>query len=177
MHKIVLVISVVSLLFAVYFGWFWHVPNELNHVPDVTLRIIDGREINLKNLQGRPVLVTFWATTCRGCIKEIPHLKALYEELAPKGLEIIGVAMAYDPPNQILAMSIKERIPYTIALDIDGNIANAFGNIVNTPTSFLISPDGKIVVHNIGEINMQSLRESIITILSAQEKITSKQTS
>jgi thiol-disulfide isomerase/thioredoxin len=59
-------------------------------------------------------LVTFWATTCPSCIEEIPHLIDLYRELNPKGLEIIGVAMAYDPPEQVRAMaanSVKSPTP------------------------------------------------------------------
>ena len=109
--------------------WLWFMPTSLNKAPEISLPIIDGRKIDLQELQGQPVLVTFWSTTCSGCLKEMPHLVELYEEFAPQGLEIIGIAMYYDPPNQVLNMSKHRNIPYPIALDIKGQAAQAFGNV------------------------------------------------
>lgn len=120
--------------------------------------------------QGKPVLVTFWATSCPGCIKEMPHLIEMYHDLGPKGLEIIGVAMAYDPPNRVMRMREEKNIPYPIVLDIDSRIAHAFGEIKLTPTHFLINPDGRIVHHKIGELNMEKVRTRIQTMLNQTGK-------
>ena len=49
-------------------------PFMLSEVPDISLSIIDGRKINLKSSHEGPLLVTFWATTCPSCLKEMPHL-------------------------------------------------------------------------------------------------------
>ena len=146
-------------------AWLWFAPASLKTSPDISLLTIKGEEIQLAGLQGKPVLVTFWATTCPGCIKEIPHLIELYDELAPQGLEIIGITMDYDPPNRVLAMSNARNIPYPIALDIHANAARAFGNVRLTPTSFLIAPDGRIVYQKTGTINMARLREDILGML------------
>ena len=86
------------------YGYLLLTPTSLETRPDISLMTIDGEELQLASLQGQPLLVTFWATTCPGCVREIPHLIELYEELAPRGLEIIAVAMDYDPPNRVLAM-------------------------------------------------------------------------
>jgi len=146
-------------------AYLWFAPAGLKTSPDISLMTIKGEEIQLASLQGKPVLVTFWATTCPGCIKELPHLIELYEELAPEGLEIIGIAMHYDPPNLVLAMSKARNIPYPIALDIHADAARAFGNVRLTPTSFLIAPDGRIVYQKTGTINMARLREDILGML------------
>ena len=153
-------------------AWHWLTPGELDSAPDIELKIIDGRKIMLKELQGQPVLVTFWATTCKGCIKEMPHLISLYNELEPQGLEIVGIAMSYDPPNRVLELTKRAKIPYPIALDIDGNTAIAFGNVMFTPTSFLIAPDGKIVKYKIGEMDIKKIREKIITMIKSDEEAT-----
>ena len=166
--------GVFALLLIISIGWLWLTPAGLSKAPDIIFKIIDGRQINLQDLRGQPVLVTFWATTCSGCIKEMPHLISLYNELSGDGLEIIGVAMAYDPPNQVLEMTKRRLIPYPIALDIDGNAAKAFGNVMLTPTSFLIAPDGKILQYKIGEMNMEKLRQQITTLLPQQLKVTNK---
>ena len=148
-------------------AWLWFAPDSLKTSPDISLLTITGEEIQLAGLQGKPVLVTFWATTCPGCIKEIPHLIELYDELAPQGLEIIGITMDYDPPNRVLAMSKARNIPYPIALDIHADAARAFGNVRLTPTSFLIAPDGRIVYQKTGTINMVRLREDILGMLGS----------
>lgn len=154
-------------------AWLWWSPDGLNRAPQVTFRITDGQRINLQELHGQPVLVTFWATTCPGCIKEMPHLISLYEEFSGGGLEIIGVAMYYDPPNQVMKMIENRQIPYPVSLDPDGKIAQAFDNVMLTPTSFLIAPDGTIVRHKVGEMNMDKLEQQIRDLLFQQSQVTS----
>lgn len=173
MIKKEVLIGLFTLLLLAAIGWLWLSPGGFSTAPEVTFKTIDGRQITLRELQGRPVLVTFWATSCPGCIKEMPHLISLYNELSTNGLEIIGVAMSYDPPNQVLELSQRRQIPYPVALDVDGAIARLFGNVMLTPTSFLISPTGKIVRHKIGEMNMEKLREQIENMLSQQQLATS----
>ena len=165
-----------GLIFLLLFtgaGWLSFVSGKLNTAPAVTFSILDGRQINLKDLRGRPVLVTFWATTCVSCMKEMPQLISLYNDLSVKGLEIIGVAMAYDPPNQVMEITKRRHVPYLISLDIDGSIAKAFDNVTLTPTTFLISQDGKIIRHKTGEIDLEILREQIENLLSQQQLVTS----
>ena len=137
--------------------------------PEVTFRTIDNRKIDLHSLRGQPVLVTFWATSCRTCLREMPHLVEMYRTLADRGLEIIGVAMPYDIPSHVVQLVNKRNIPYPVVLDVDSSITSAFGNVRLTPTSFLIDPDGKIVRHRTGEINIESLRKQIITLLSRMQ--------
>jgi peroxiredoxin len=150
-------------------GLVWLSSRELSFVPSVTFRLIDGRQINLNDLHGRPVLVTFWATTCAGCMKEMPHLISLYNELSGNGLEIIGVAMSYDPPNQVLKLIKQRHVPYPISIDIDGSISKAFGNVKFTPTTFLIAPDGKITLKSTGELDITKLRGKIKYFLSHKQ--------
>jgi peroxiredoxin len=154
-------------------AWLWFIPKSLNTAPAVTFKIIDGRQIDLINLQGRPVLVTFWATTCSSCMKEMPHLISLYNDLSGQGLEIIGVAMSYDPPNLVAALTRRRQIPFMISLDIDGSIAKAFDKVKLTPTTFLIAQDGTIISQKTGELNIDELRQQIFGLLSQQSQVTS----
>lgn len=146
-------------------AYVWMSPEGLKRAPEVALRTLDGKEINLAGLRGKPVLVTFWATSCPGCVKEIPHLIELYRDFAPQGLQLVAVAMDYDPPDHVLAMRDARQIPYPIALDIEGVAARAFGNVRLTPTSFLIAPDGRIVRQKIGEMEMADVRAQIRAML------------
>jgi len=162
-----LLITLCAVALLATLGYLWLAPAALKTAPDIGLMTLDGKELQLASLQGRPVLVTFWATTCNSCVSEIPHLVRLYDELAPQGLEIIGIAMDYDPPNRVLAMRKARNIPYPVALDIQADAARAFGNVRLTPTSFLIAPDGRITHQRTGKMNMAALRKDILAMLAA----------
>ena len=155
------------LAIAVMALWLWTSPSGLKWAPEVTFSTLKGEKINMQELRGRPVLVTFWATTCPGCLKEMPHLVELYEEYGNGGFELIGVAMSYDPPNRVLELAAERQLPYPVALDLDGGLASAFGNVMLTPTSFLIAPDGKIIKHKIGEMDIVKLKRQIETLVHA----------
>jgi peroxiredoxin len=137
----------------------------LTPAPAVTLKTIDGETITTEDLKGQPVVLTFWATTCPGCVKEMPHLVELHEKYNAQGLEVIGVAMAYDPPNQVVAMRDRRQLPYTIAIDVDSSAAKAFGDVRLTPTTFLIDTQGRIVYKKLGEFDMDHVENSIREML------------
>ena len=133
--------------------------------PGIYLSFIDGQTVNVRSYQGKPLLVTFWSITCALSLEESPKLTELYSELNPYGFEIIGIAMSYDPPNRVVELSKKRKIPYSIALDINSDAEMAFGRIRATPTNFLIDADGKIVQRNIGTLNIKQLRSKIKKLL------------
>ena len=168
MKRRAFVIGAVVITLLVVLGYRWLAPTGLRHSPDISLVTIEGEQLVLAAYRGRPLLVTFWATTCPGCIKELPHLIALYDDLHPQGLEIIGIAMDYDPPNLVIAMTKQRAIPYPIALDIHADAARAFGHVRVTPTSFLIAPDGRIVRKMTGALDMEWIRTKILEMLAAR---------
>jgi peroxiredoxin len=133
--------------------------------PDVSFTTITGKKIDLAKLQGKPVIVTFWATDCPGCIKEMPHLIELYQQFHPKGLEIIAVTMYYDIPSHVVAMAKAKQLPYDIALDLSAEHARAFGQVELTPSTFLISPTGNIVMKTTGLFNMIDIKQLINKLL------------
>jgi peroxiredoxin len=169
-----LLISLLLLLFLAAAGYYRFMPPRLTHAPELSMLSVDGEELRLPAYRGRPVLVTFWSTTCPSCVREIPHLIDLYRELAPRGLEIIGIAMAHDPPDQVLAMRKSRGMPYPVTLDIHANAAHAFGNVRVTPTSFLIAPDGRVVQRRIGRLDMTGLRKEILAMIAQQKASTAE---
>jgi len=158
-------IAGLALIVILVFAAIWFMPAGWREAPPLAGKTLDGRILTLEQLRGRPVLVTFWATTCPSCIEEIPHLIELYRELNPKGLEIIGVAMVYDPPAQVRAMVEQRQIPYPIVLDSEERIARAFDNVRVTPTTVLISPEGRIVHYRLGLLDMPKLQNTIEAML------------
>lgn len=156
-----------ALLLIGALAYVWLSPQGLKQAPALRVQTLDGTQIDLASLRGKPVLVTFWATSCPGCVKEIPHLIDLHREFGPRGLQILAIAMSYDPPDHVIAMRDARKMPYPIALDINGSAARAFGDVNLTPTSFLIAPDGRIVRHKIGEMDMAEVRTQLHTLLGS----------
>ena len=126
--------------------------------PAVTFTTLEGKPIVLESLRGKVVLVNFWATSCPGCIKEMPGMIETYRQYKNKGFEIVAVAMSYDPPNYVLNFVQTRQLPFPVALDIDGAHARAFGNVQLTPTSFIIGRDGGVLEKKIGELDFIKLK-------------------
>ncbi len=158
-------IAVFAIILIGVLAYVWFTPSGLKQAPELSVTTLDGEQVSLQQLQGKPVLVTFWATTCPGCVKEMPHLVELYQELAPQGFELIALAMSYDPEDQVREMVRLKQLPYKVALDRDGTAALAFGDVKLTPTSFLISPHGRIVQQKLGEMDMDALHARILGML------------
>lgn len=141
-------------------AWYWQT-QTVRTAPDVSFKTIKGETIRLAELQGKPALVTFWATDCPGCIEEIPHLISLHHQYSQTGLSIIAVAMHYDPPNHVLAMAESKQLPYAIALDPTSELAQAFGDVQLTPTTFLIDRTGNIVMQKVGVFDLTDMQHRI----------------
>lgn len=134
--------------------------------PDVTFTTITGKKIALRALRGKPVIVTFWATDCPGCIKEIPHFIDLYKQYHQQGLEIIAVAMYYDPPNHVVTMTKDQQLPYDVALDLKAEHAHAFGDVQLIPSTFLITPDGWLALKKTGAFDPVEMKTRIEALTS-----------
>ena len=133
--------------------------------PPVTIATIDGRRFDSGTLEGRPLLVTFWSTTCVVCLREMPDLEALYRRLSPRGLEILAVAMPWDPPGEVVRLAHARALPYPVALDVTGAVARAFGDVSVTPTHFLVGPGGEIVSRGTGALDFPGLDERLRSML------------
>jgi len=165
-----IVIALFILLLTVTLAYVWISPAS-HQAPELSLTTATGKQLHIGSKQTRPVLVNLWATSCTSCIKEIPHLSKLYQDLKPQGLEVVGISMYYDPPNQVMEMVKRKTIPYSIVFDLDRKIINAFGiKSPITPTTMLINSDGQIVYRKIGLPDMKYLRSLIIPMLENHQK-------
>ena len=156
--RFILAASVLLVLTCISIIAINRVPTQ---TPDLTFSTITGKKINLKELSGKPVIVTFWATDCPACIKEIPDLIDLYRQYHKQGLEIIAVAMYYDPPNHVIALTEALKLPYHVALDLAAEHARAFGDVQLIPSTFLINPDGSFALKKTGAFDPAEIKTHI----------------
>jgi len=138
-------------------GAFFYALMDRPGAPAITFTTLEGKPIVLDELRGKVVLVNFWATSCPGCIKEMPGMIETYQQYKGRGFEIVAVAMSYDPPNYVVNFVQTRQLPFPVALDVDGEHARAFGNVQLTPTSFIIGKDGRILEQKLGELDFVKL--------------------
>lgn len=135
--------------------------------PEVTYTSISGEKITSQSLRGKVVMVNFWATSCVTCIKEMPDMVKTYNKFQGRGLEFVAVAMSYDPPNYVLNYARTRSLPFKVALDSDGSVAKAFGDIKLTPTTFVIDKQGNILKRYVGEPDFAELHQLLDKALAA----------
>ena len=119
--------------------------------PEVRFAALSGENFSTSDLRGKVVLVNFWATWCTTCVQEMPKFTDTYRKFAPRGYEMIAVAVQSDHPNNVAAFTQKRALPFKVALDGDGDIAKQFGRVRITPTSFLLDKNGRVLKEYIGE--------------------------
>jgi thiol-disulfide isomerase/thioredoxin len=122
--------------------------------PDInSLSLKTGDEFHLKAMRGKYVIVNFWGTWCGPCIKEIPFLKLLHQKYATKGVEILSIAYDQKADYEKLLNIIEEnKMQWEHLFAEKGKKTGITTNyLVNVfPTSFLIDPNGVILLRGEG---------------------------
>jgi thiol-disulfide isomerase/thioredoxin len=136
-------------------------------IPPAAYTLLNGTPAHTAHLSGRVVLVNFWATSCAVCLQEMPDLMATHARFKARGFETLAIAMAYDPPINVVRYTEANALPFQVAIDHDGSLAKRFGNVVATPTSVLINQRGEIVERHVGRLDFAALNTSIERMLSA----------
>ena len=127
--------------------------------PDVTYMNLKGEKISAQSLRGKVVIVNFWATSCSICVAEMPEMVATYNMYHQRGLEFVAVAMHFDPPNLVLDYAETRQLPFHVALDLEGKLAQTFGDVKLTPTTFLIDKQGRIIKRYVGKPSFEELHK------------------
>ncbi len=120
-----------------------------------TLTDSKGKVHRLADYKGRWVLVNFWATWCPPCLEEIPDLVALHENKKNR-LVVIGIAMDYQDPRQVLDFADQQMISYPIVLGDQRSTAEV-GPVRGLPTTYLFDPNGKVVAYNVGALTRSAV--------------------
>lgn len=139
----------------------WQLSSPSRKAPQVSFTSLENKQFNTNDLRGKVVLVKFWATSCVTCIQQMPDTIETYQKYAPKGYEVVAVAMDYDPIEYVRNYTETRNLPFTVVHDTSGDIARAFGNVQLTPTAFLIDKQGNIVKRYLGNYNKAALINTV----------------
>jgi len=142
-------------------------PGSGNRAPDFAWRDGNGRRVRFSEIaRNRVVLLNFWATWCGPCRREIPDLIELHKELPSDRFLLLGVSLDQGANAQEKVRNFLQSrgVPYLNVLG-DVRLADAYGNIVAIPTTFIIDPSGRIVERIVGARTKQQFLESLRRVL------------
>ena len=113
---------------------------------DFTLTDLQGRSWHLRDLQGKVVLVNFWATWCPPCRKEMPDLQALYDKYKDQGFVVL--AISDEEAAKVAPFIAEKKIGYPVLLD-PGRKVNELYQVEGIPKSFVYDREGRMVAQSI----------------------------
>jgi len=112
--------------------------------------------ISLAGLAGKPIVINFWSSTCPPCKQETPALASVARAVGKK-VTFVGIDTV-DGRQLGLAFVTRYKVPYPIAFDPNGTVADRYG-LVGLPVTIFLSPSAKTVVgENIGALTAAKLR-------------------
>ncbi len=123
--------------------------------PDFTLTDITGKTHKLSDYKGKNILIVFWATWCRPCHMEIPHLIELQKTESENDLAILAIS------NEKLALVksfvAQAQMNYTVLTD-QGTLPSPYNTVNAIPSSFFIDRQGKIKMGTSGLISLKDIK-------------------
>lgn len=135
--------------------------------PSLTLADLADRPVSVGAIEGRIVLIHFWATWCGPCVVELPSLEALWRDRRAAGLEVIAIAT--DNRNAVTAFTEKSGLGLPVALDPYGKAMRAY-RVRGLPTTVVVGRDGQLRALAVGQVdwNDAGVQARIDRLIAAQ---------
>jgi peroxiredoxin len=143
-----------------------------DRIPDFELVDLDGERVAYSDLEGKGIVLNFWATWCAPCRREMPLLDAAWNEYRSKNVVVVGIDFG-EPADVVRRFVDSGGFRYPIWLDPDPKDDDAaettemlgwFG-AAGLPTTVFIRPDGIIDSIHLGEVNRALLLERLPAIV------------
>lgn len=117
--------------------------------PNVSVEDRSGKEIMTKELLGKPMIVSFWAITCKPCIMELNAMNDMYYDwLDEADFEIVAVSID-DARSSSRAKAMSSEWEFTCLYDVNQDMKRAM-NVSLTPHTFIVDAEGNIVYSHSG---------------------------
>ena len=120
---------------------------------NITLKDINGQSVQSSVIQnnGKPMIISFWATWCKPCNLELNTIKDLYEEWQEEtGVKLVAISIDDARSASRVKPHAEGNVwPYEVYLDQNSDLKRVLG-VVNVPHTFILNGDGEIVWQHTG---------------------------
>lgn len=125
-------------------------------LPNVTLQDVDGNTVQTASISndGKPVIISFWATWCKPCLRELKAIHEVYPDWQDETgvrMIIVSIDQAQDA-NRVKPLVDGFGWEYEVLLDPNGDFKRAM-NVQNVPHVFVLDGKGKIVYNHAGYVD------------------------
>lgn len=166
-----LIVVPIALLFLIAgIGLFRSRPPAEPGTPAPNFALLDletrGREVELAELRGRPVVLNFWASWCDPCREEAPQLAEAARSYADE-VQFLGVNIL-DGREEALRFVAEEEVPYPSVRDPGGRVSRMY-RVTGVPETVFVDPDGRIVGTYVGAFKPGELDGLVRELLALEE--------
>ncbi|NWL88022.1 hypothetical protein DMN77_10520 [Paenibacillus sp. 79R4] len=129
--------------------------------PDFELRDLDGNTVRLSDYRGKTVVLNFWATWCRVCQAEMPHLEKFYRDQQDRNVVLLSVnATSQERSDELVGKyANQEGLSFPIVLDESGEVLRDYA-VTAYPTTYIIDPSGTLRNQYLGATSYETLMKA-----------------
>jgi thiol-disulfide isomerase/thioredoxin len=127
---------------------------------------LQGQKQRMDQWRGKVIIVNFWATWCAPCREEIPELIRAQEQLGPRGVQVVGIAI--DQVDKVKPYAAEMRITYPVlvgeleVMDLARAAGNALGGL---PYTVVLDRKGEIARTELGGVSQAKLEDMVRPLL------------
>ena len=119
-----------------------------------------GKALNVQQLQGKPLLINFWATWCPPCVEELPLINAFFQQNKANGWQVLGLAV--DRVDMVQKFLRKNPVDFPVAMaGLGGSeLGRALGNLSGgLPFTVVVNGAGAIAHRKLGRVTPENLQQ------------------
>ena len=140
--------------------------DDKTEAPDFTMTSVDGEDVTLSSLEGKPLVLNFWASTCGPCKSEMPEFQEAYEEYGDQVQFVMVNIPDFNGETRERAMQLVQQQGYTFPIYFDdGTEAQMQYGVTSIPQTYFINPDGTVEAYASGAIDESTLKRGLAMIL------------
>lgn len=140
--------------------------------PNFKLEDLEGNVVDLKELNGKVVLLSFWATWCKPCVEEMGEYQKIYDEFKDKGFTLLAIATDDQKSvNKVKPLVRSKKFTFPVLIDSNSDAARKY-YAQSIPYTVLINAKGEVIYNHLGykKGDEKKLREKLITLLEPTVK-------
>ena len=122
-----------------------------------------GDSLSMKALQGRPLVINFWATWCTPCIEEMPLIDAFFRQNDLKNWQVVGLAI--DQPSRVRQFLKQFPVAYAIGLaglsgtELSKMLGNEAGGL---PFTVVLDAKGDLIQRHLGKLSPSDMKKWVV---------------